>query len=63
MPSKSKLADVFVVLDPSAGPAVMMVFGGVVSMNQVNEAGVWSVLLAASVAVTVKVCEPAPRPV
>src|SRR5712691_9479807 len=59
VPAKSKLADVVVVVEPSAGPAVMLVSGGVTSMIHVNEAGLGSVLWAASVAVTVKVCEPA----
>src|SRR5436309_12373410 len=61
-PSKSKLADVFVVLDPSGGPLVIVVSGGVTSIVHANEAALWSVLPAASVAATVKTCAPAPRP-
>ena len=62
MPTNVKVADVSVVLEPSAGPAVMLVSGGVTSMVQVNEAALGSLLPAASVAVTVKVCGPAPSP-
>src|SRR2546427_8452961 len=61
-PAKSKLGDVFVVLEPSAGPPVMVVSGGVTSTVHANEAPRWSVLPAASVAVTVKTCAPAARP-
>ena len=61
-PSKSKLADVFVVLEPSEGPLEMVVSGGVTSIVQANEAALWSVLPAASVAATVKRCSPAARP-
>ena len=45
------------------GWAVIVVFGAVVSIVQVKLAGVASVLPAASVARTSKVCEPSPRPV
>ena len=47
----------------SLGCAVIVVFGAVVSIVQVKLAGVGSVLPAASVARTWKVCEPWLRPV
>src|SRR5919106_507091 len=48
-------------LEASDGAAVMFVFGAVRSTLQEGEAGVASVLPAASVARTSKVCEPADR--
>ena len=48
--------------DGSLGCAVIVVFGAVVSIVHVNEAGERSVLPAASVARTWKVCEPWLRP-
>src|SRR5919106_1377797 len=48
-------------LEGSDGAAVMFVFGAVRSIVQVCDAGVASVLPAASVARTSKVCEPADR--
>ena len=50
-------------LDGSLGWAVIVVFGAAVSIVQVKLAGVASVLPAASVARTWKVCEPSARPV
>ncbi len=47
----------------SLGCAVIVVFGAAVSIVHVNDAGVGSVLPAASVARTSKVCEPWLRPV
>ena len=47
----------------SLGCAVIVVFGAAVSIVQVKLAGVASVLPAASVARTSKVCEPWLRPV
>ena len=47
----------------SLGCAVIVVFGAAVSTVQVKLAGVGSVLPAASVARTWKVCEPSERPV
>src|SRR5918999_1530883 len=47
----------------AAGPALMVVSGGVVSMVQVTLAGVTSVLPSASVARTEKGCSPSARPV
>ena len=56
---KEKLAEVELV--GFAGCAVMVTVGAVVSIVQVEDAV--PVLPAGSVAVTVKVCEPAARPV
>ena len=55
--------DAPVALVGSLGCAVIVVFGAAVSTVQVKEAGVGSVLPAASVARTSKVCEPSARPV
>ena len=56
---KSALAELL----GSFGCAVIVVFGAAVSIVHVKLAGVASVLPAASVARTSKVCEPWPRPV
>ena len=52
-----------VALVGSLGGAVIVVFGALVSTAHVKDAGVGSVLAAASVARTWKVCEPSGRPV
>jgi hypothetical protein len=57
----AKLALVLVTVP--LGPEVMVVSGGVVSIVQLREAGVESVLPAASVARTRKVCVPFVKPV
>ena len=56
------LASARVEIEGSGGEAVMLVLGSVRSIVHVNEAGLASVLPAASVARTSKVCEPAARP-
>ena len=58
---KAKLA--LVLLVAAGGLEVMLVSGSVLSITQVKLAGVGSVLLAASVARTSKVCVPAAKPV
>jgi hypothetical protein len=52
-----------VIVEPSAGPLSIDAVGATESTVQVKEAGVASVLLAASLALTWKVCEPWPSPV
>ena len=58
--------DAVVALVEPLGPAPMLVSGGVLSIGgsivQVRAAGLASVLPAASVARTLKVCEPVPSP-
>ena len=61
-PVNSNVAVVAVVVELSAGPAVMPVSGFTVSITHVKLAGSWSALPAASDAVTVKVCDPSLRP-
>jgi hypothetical protein len=60
---KANVALVLVVVLPAAGPEVIVVLGAVVSAwtVQAREAGVVSMLPAASMARTRKVCEPALR--
>jgi hypothetical protein len=58
-----KLKPALVEFVVAAGPAVIEVSGGVVSIVQVKLAGIGSALPAASVAVTWKVCDPGARPV
>src|SRR5678816_3284309 len=55
VPVKPKLALVEVVLEPSAGPEVMLVSGLTESITQPKVPGLASVLPAASVAFTAKV--------
>jgi hypothetical protein len=52
LPVKSNVADVLFVLDPSAGPDVIVVSGAVVSIVHSKCPGVGSVLPAESVAST-----------
>jgi hypothetical protein len=59
----SKVKVAFVWLVGVGGPEVIVVFGAVRSITQVKLAGDGSVLLAASVARTSKVCVPAAKPV
>ncbi len=60
---EAKEKSAFAELLGSLGCAVIVVFGAAVSIVQVKLAGVASVLPAASVARTWKVCEPSARPV
>src|SRR5436309_14513369 len=55
-PSKSKLADVFVVLEPSESPLEMVGSDGLTSIAQLITAALRTVLRAASRASTVKRC-------
>ena len=58
---KAKEAEFWVIVPE--GPDVIAVSGATVSTVKVRVAGVWSVLPAASLARTRKVCAPWPRPV
>jgi hypothetical protein len=58
---KLKVGVVSLVAVPSAAGVVIVTFGFVVSTVNVRAAGVGSALPAASVAVTVSVCEPCDR--
>ena len=60
VPEKVKLADADPLRD--GGPESIEVFGAVVSIVQVELAGVASTLPAWSIARTSKVCEPSARP-
>ena len=56
MPEKAKLAEA--ALLSAGGSESMFVFGAVVSIDQLKEAGVWSTLPAVSIARTSKLWDP-----